>query len=165
MRVRPAEHSDCSAISSAYLTSWRAGYQGLLSGDELETQALARSGRDWASALSQPDRVVFVAEDEQGIVGVAECEHRPVPGRLPWLQMLYVVPSAWGTGVGVELLRAALGAVHQAGHRSLWLVVVDHQTRARRFYEREGFVLETSITPGSNGLFDLVHYRYDYPIT
>jgi hypothetical protein len=45
------------------------------------------------------------------------------------------------------------------------LVVVDRQTRARRFYEREGFVLETGMTPGSNGLFDLVHYLYDYPIT
>jgi GNAT superfamily N-acetyltransferase len=79
--------------------------------------------------------------------------------------LLYVVPSAWGTGVGVALLRAALEAVQQAGHRSVWLVVVDRQTRARRFYEREGFVLETGMTPGSNGLFDLVHYRYDHPVT
>ena len=165
MRVRLAQASDCSAISSAYLSSWRAGYQGLLSQDELETQAQARNGRDWAAMLIHDDRVVFVAEDDGGeIVGV-ECEHRPAPGRLPWLQMLYVVPSAWGTGAAVELLRTALEAVHEAGHRSVWLQVVDRQARARRFYEREGFVLETAMKPGSNGHFELIHYRHDLPVT
>jgi GNAT superfamily N-acetyltransferase len=166
MRIRPAESSDCPAISSTYLASWRAGYQDLLSEDELETQARARSGRDWASMLTRPDRAVFVAEVDAGeIVGVVECEHRPAPDRLPWLQMLYVDPSAWGTGAAVELLRSALEAVHEAGHRSVWLRVVDRQGRARRFYEREGFVLETAMKPGSNGLFDLIHYRHDQPIT
>jgi GNAT superfamily N-acetyltransferase len=164
MTVRRAVISDCSAISSAYLASWRAGYRDLLPPDKLEIQARVRSERNWDVTLSQPDRVVFVAEDEVGrILGVVECEHRPAPGRLPWLQMLYVVPSAWGTGAAVDLLRAALDAVHNAGHASVWLRVVDLQSRARRFYEREGFVVETAMNPGSNGLFDLIYYRHDVP--
>ncbi len=164
MRVRSAETSDCSAITSAYMDSWRAGYRDLLTQAELEVQAEARRGHDWASAISQPDRIVLVAEDDSGgIVGVAECEHTPARGRLPWLQMLYVVPSAWGTGAAVRLLRGALEAVHQAGHRTIWLEVVDRQERARRFYEREGFHLDAEMEPGSNGLFNLVYYRHDQP--
>jgi len=162
MRVRPAVQLDCPAISSAYIESWRAGYRGLLTQADLEVQAEARSGRDWAFAISQSDRIVLVAEDSSAeIVGVAECEHAPAQGRLPWLQMLYVIPSAWGSGAAVELLRGALSAAHRAGHRTIWLQVVDRQERARRFYEREGFRLDNTKEPGSNGFFDLLIYRHD----
>jgi GNAT superfamily N-acetyltransferase len=109
---------------------------------------------------------VLVAEDDSGaILGVAECEHAPGQVRLPWLQMLYVVPSAWGTGAATRLLKGALDAAHQAGNHTVWLRVVDRQMRARRFYEREGFVLDNTLEPGSNGLFELLHYRHDQPAT
>jgi hypothetical protein len=52
--------------------------------------------------------------------------------------------------------------VRTAGHASLWLEVVREQTRARRFYEREGFVLDPAMPVGSNGFFDLLCYRYDF---
>jgi GNAT superfamily N-acetyltransferase len=77
--------------------------------------------------------------------------------------MLYVIPSAWGSGAAVGLLRVALDVAHEAGNQSIWLEVVDRQARARRFYEREGFVIETAMKPGSNGLFDLIYYRHDQP--
>jgi GNAT superfamily N-acetyltransferase len=164
MRVRPAVDSDCPAITSAYIAAWRAGYRDLLNQADLEVQAESRSGRDWASAIGHADRIVLVAEDGSGeIVGVAECEHDPADGRLPWLQMLYVVPSAWGTGAAAELLHEALDAAHRVGHRTVWLEVVDRQLRARRFYEREGFVLDRAMAPGSNGLFDLLCYRHEQP--
>ena len=164
MRVRPAVYSDCPAIASAYIASWRAGYRDLLNPADLEVQAEVRSGRDWAFAINQPGRIVLVAEDGSSeIIGVAECEHAPAQGRLPWLHMLYVVPSAWGTGAAVGLLHRALEATHQAGHRTVWLQVVDRQLRARRFYEREGFVFDSTMEPGSNGLFELLYYRHDQP--
>ena len=103
-------------------------------------------------------------EDESGeILGVAECEHAPRRGRLPWFQMLYVIPSAWGTGTAKGLLDEALDSANRGGHRTVWLEVVDRQMRARRFYEREGFILDNTMKPGSNGLFDLLYYRHDQP--
>ena len=162
MRIRPAAHSDCSAISAAYIESWRAGYRELLPEAELDAQAEARSGGDWASAIDDPGQILLVAEGRPGeILGVAECEHSPANGHHPWLQMLYVIPSAWGSGAAVELLHCALDAVHRVGHQTLWLEVVDRQLRARRFYEREGFVIDDTLEPGSNGLFDLIYYRHD----
>jgi GNAT superfamily N-acetyltransferase len=160
--VRKATGRDGPEISAAYLESWRAGYQGLLPDDELQTQARARREKNWTLTMEQSDRVVLVAEDGNGkLIGVAECEHAPIDGRLPWLQMLYVIPSAWGSGAGTALLHAALEEVRAAGHDSAWLEVVKEQTRARRFYEREGFALDPAMPIGSNGLFDLLCYRYD----
>ncbi len=122
MRVRPAVCSESAAITSAYIASWRGGYQDLLTKEELDTQAEKRITRDWASAIGKADRIVLVAEsDSGGILGVAECEHAPVQGRQPWLQMLYVIPSAWGTGVAGDLLHEALNAASEVGNRTVWL--------------------------------------------
>lgn len=136
MQVRVATIQDVQAVASAYLASWKAGYAGLLSESEIEVQAVRRSKYDWLSAIRQSDRVVFLAEENGEVVGVVECEHDPKPGRRPWVQLLYVVPSAWGSGSATALLNEALGAVREAGHLTTLLEVVEDQTRARRFYER-----------------------------
>ena len=161
MKVRPASTHDTAAITAAYIESWRAGYQGLLTDAEIEIEARQRSGYDWHAAIADSDRVVLVAENDDEIIGVAECEHNPRASRLPELEMLYVVPSAWGTGAASALLEAALVAVHRAGHRTVWLRVVEAQARARRFYEREGWQLDEQKAPDSNGLYRLLHYRRD----
>ena len=164
MRVRAAMSSDCPAITSAYIASWRAGYRDLLTQAELDVLAETRRGHDWGTAISQPDRIVLVAEDDSArSSGWSNVNTRPSRGRLPWLQMLYVIPSAWGTGTANGLLHNALDVAHRAGHHSVWLEVVDRQMRARRFYEREGFVLDNTMKPGSNGLFDLLYYRHNQP--
>jgi GNAT superfamily N-acetyltransferase len=74
--------------------------------------------------------VVLVAEQNGAAVGlaaVADC----------WLNGLYVVPAAWGTGVAVALHDAALVAQPDCAEVKLW--VLEENRRARRFYERHGW--------------------------
>jgi hypothetical protein len=84
MLVRSATNAGCPAITSAYLTSWRARYRDLLT----EAQTELRRGQDWQAAIALSDRVVFDEEIDGHIIGVAECEHQPEQWRLPRHQML-----------------------------------------------------------------------------
>lgn len=79
---------------------------------------------------SFPDNVLLASLEGQpvGVVGAAP----------PWLEGLYVVPAAWGTGVAALLHDLALSAIREAGHRHARLWVLEHNARARRFYERRG---------------------------
>ena len=158
--MRRATARDAPTLASVYLASWRAGYRGLLPDDVVDAEARKRASYDWLGATARSDRMVAVAHDE-GIVGVVECEHAPPVGGRPWLQRLYVVPEAWGTGAATALLDEALGAVDRARHPTVWLGVVEGQARARRFYERQGWRLDDDMPPGTNGLVTLLHYRYD----
>ncbi|HUP74183.1 MAG TPA: GNAT family N-acetyltransferase [Acidimicrobiales bacterium] len=159
--VRPATADDTAAIITVYLEAWRAGYEGILDPAELEVQAQKRASYDWHGAITRPERVVFVAEHEFVIVGVAECEPDAPTDRRARLQILYLVPGAWGTGAAAALVDASLAEAHRAGRRAVWLELVQAQARARRFYEREGWRLDASIPPVSNGLVRLLHYRHD----
>jgi hypothetical protein len=83
MKVRLATGQDVPSIISAYRTSWRAGYAGLLNESEIERQADRRSDYDWHHAIRQADRLVLVAEEGAVVLGVVECEHNPKIGRVP----------------------------------------------------------------------------------
>lgn len=49
---------------------------------------------------------------------------------------IHSLPESWGTGLGRELLTAAL---NQIGDRPVHLWAFAENARARRFYEKQGF--------------------------
>ncbi len=87
---------------------------------------------NWRRLLSHAGVRVVLAEVDRAGIGLAGTEP-------PWLQGLYVLPSAWGTGVAGRLHDEALSAISGAGctHARLW--VLEHNRRARSFYERRGW--------------------------
>jgi GNAT superfamily N-acetyltransferase len=59
--------------------------------------------------------------------------------RPPWLEALYVHPSAWGTGVAATLHDAAVAELRAQGVTGARLWTLERNERARRFYERHGW--------------------------
>jgi GNAT superfamily N-acetyltransferase len=86
----------------------------------------------WRDALADPELTVLVAERNGAPAGVAGC-------RAEWLDGLYVLPASWGEGVGRKLHDQALNQLRATGSARCHLWVLEHNDRARRFYERLGW--------------------------
>jgi ribosomal protein S18 acetylase RimI-like enzyme len=87
-------------------------------------------------ALPHPDLVRYVAIRDGATLGLATI-------RYPWLRGAYielfaVLPPVQGGGVGDALL-THVEATYRGCTGNLWLLVSGFNTRARRFYERNGF--------------------------
>jgi GNAT superfamily N-acetyltransferase len=93
---------------------------------------IAEIGQRWSDALADPVITVLVAEQDTAIGGVAGC-------RAEWLDGLYVTPALWGHGVGRELHDEVLDRLRAGGSTRCHLWVLEHNDRARRFYERLGW--------------------------
>jgi len=78
---------------------------------------------------------------------------------LAHLGHLFVKPGYWGSGVAAELLAHARTAATARGFASMRLFVPAGQARARRFYEREGFVKVSEPFEGGLGLPALEYQR------
>jgi GNAT superfamily N-acetyltransferase len=87
--------------------------------------------------ILMPACELWVAEGQGVILGYIAFK----PG---WIDQLYVAPEAQGRGVGPALLEKAL---EDRTERRLW--TFQKNVRARTFYERRGFVLET-LTDGQD---------------
>lgn len=99
--------------------------------------------------LAAPDRTVLKAVGVDGIVGYAmlvdgtpdDPDVRAAVTLLPTVEIskLYVLPDRHGDGVSAALLTAALDHARALGAAGVWLGVNQENTRAQRFYAKNGF--------------------------
>lgn len=98
-----------------------------------------------AAAIRQPGSSWLLAEVPPKVVGFAMLTPEPPPACVTTpspvrLVKLYVSADAIGSGVGAALMRASVEWAKNAGYKSVWLGVWEHNHRAKSFYERWGFV-------------------------
>jgi putative acetyltransferase len=96
---------------------------------------------EWHERLAS-DAPVTVAVIDGELVGTVSVRS----GRL---ESLFVVPERWGYGVAIQLHDVALQQIADAGGLVAELDVMVDNGRARRFYERQGWVPNgrTSMSP------------------
>ena len=117
------------------------------------------------SALASPDTFCLFAETADGASAghvaftPVAASRRPEPDPLlAHLWQLFVRPPFWGTGVALGLHDAAVTEATARGYARMRLNTPLDQTRARRFYEREGWELAGEIADHGFGL-RMVEYR------
>jgi GNAT superfamily N-acetyltransferase len=89
----------------------------------------------WRSLVGDHDRrhQLFVAELDGELAGA-------VVAKAGSLEHLFVMPRYWGTGVADALHDSAVAVSRGAGCGACQLEVLEENRRARRFYERHGWV-------------------------
>jgi RimJ/RimL family protein N-acetyltransferase len=140
VQVRRARAEDAAAIAEVHAATWRAAYEHVFGAERLA--ARTADVALWEGVLARGRSDVHVADDGS-VVGFASAGESRDPDAVAELYAIYVLPSAWGTGAGTSLMRAALDAMRArfSGEEAvLW--VLEDNPRARRFYEREGWALD-----------------------
>ena len=100
--------------------------------------------------LADPTRDLLLVEAEGAAVGysmlVAADPADPDVARVitlrPTVELskVYLLAVAHGTGASAELMRRSIEVAVARGAASVWLGVNQHNARANRFYEKNGFV-------------------------
>jgi GNAT superfamily N-acetyltransferase len=134
--IRRAGPADAEALSELHLDCWEDAYAGLVPQEILAERRMRILERidHWRGALERGD-VVWVAEREGTLIGFSEARPAGDPelAGLLELRVLYVRAPWWGSPVGHRLLLRAVGDAASC------LCVLEGNTRAIRFYERQGY--------------------------
>lgn len=135
------------------MRGWQSAYQGLMPQSFLDALSVTKDAerrRSLFSARARDDVVNLVAEQDGEIVGWAaygpyrDGEVRTADAEL---YAIYVAPGRYGGGIGQALLQESLGRCEAAGRGSILLRVLKGNARARRFYERAGFLADGTEEP------------------
>lgn len=117
-------------------------------------------------ALADPDVCCLIAESGGALLGqitvlpAARAPHPVEDVSLAHISNLFVRRDHWGLGLAADLHRAAVEAAGARGFTELRLFVAAGQARARRFYEREGWLpVSEPFDDPSPGL-TMIEYRY-----
>jgi ribosomal protein S18 acetylase RimI-like enzyme len=145
--IRPASIADARAIAAVHFAAWEAAYTGLVPEETILERSLERREEQWSRQLAQPlsNERTWVALQSGEVVGFAST--RPTPdddleSDIHELTALYLVSRVWRRGVGGALLATVEDALRVSGITSASLWVLEHNDRARRFYEARGWKRE-----------------------
>jgi GNAT superfamily N-acetyltransferase len=161
--TRVAEPADAAAISAIRGEAFE-GYRSWAPSDWVPpvlTQAgVARS----ADALERPDVWCLLALDGQQVIGHAALslltmeDPEPPPVGTINLWQLFARPAWQGRGIATWLIDAAASEARRRGFTRMRLWTPQSQSRARRFYEREGWTLTGGVHEDSPFGLPVVEY-------
>lgn len=169
LTIRPATLNDAQSIARIRVQGWRFAYQGLISQDYLDSLSAAEDTERMRGYLSQlpqnspPSRSASVqgsgdgekrsfmlAVRDDAVLGFCRFSAAPdkddraeraVPGGTlnGRLHSLYIDPETLGQGIGHTLMSHALSTFAAWGCERATLWVLEGNSRAISFYERQGW--------------------------
>lgn len=148
--IRAATRADADGITDVQVASWRAGYAHVFPDSVLYAADFDSSRRAfWNSWRFAPGHRVAVAltqtaDGAERVIGFSsfgpERERaRGFTGRGE-VWAFYLHPDEWGSGVASDLMRHVETRLQAEGFTTAVLWVLDDNPRARRFYEKHGWV-------------------------
>jgi ribosomal protein S18 acetylase RimI-like enzyme len=158
--VRVAVPADAAGIAGVHIAAWQVAYEGVFSGDFLGSLDLEVRTGWWEALLLRGQRVTFVSDGPDGVVGFCLIGASDDDD---WGEVyaIYVHPGHWGLGIGRDLLAAGEARLTDEGFGRCLLWVLDSNLRARRFYERQGWVEGKPIRLETIGGTEITEVRYE----
>ncbi|MFP3269378.1 MAG: GNAT family N-acetyltransferase [Paraburkholderia sp.] len=164
LSLRPATPADAALIAAIHSTSWQATYRGLLPDDFLDGEVTRERAAYWQARLNAPGaerRSVAIAERGGEPIGFVCVERQPESAWGVLLDNLHALPGHQGIGVGKLLMQAAIDWTAAQGENQLYLYVLEGNTPAIGFYERQGWQF-AGAEPDHMGGVDITALRYVY---
>ena len=169
--IRPAAPNDAQEVARIRVLGWRFAYQGLVPQGYLDSLSIAENTERMRGYLSQlpqnlppnnlasvqgpndgEKRLFMLAVRDDAVLGFCHFSAAPNnadrPGRttpggemVGRLHSLYIDPDALGQGIGHALMNHALSTFTAWGCKRAHLWVLEGNSRASSFYERQGWQL------------------------
>jgi GNAT superfamily N-acetyltransferase len=128
--IRPAGAADMAAVADLWHEGWHSGHAGHVPEGLTALRTLEAFHERTPARVA--DTTVGIGDSGEllGFVMVVGDE----------VEQVFVGPAGRGTGLAAVLLAEAEKQVAAGGHAQAWLAVVAGNARARRFYEKCGWV-------------------------
>lgn len=142
---RDATRADAAALDRIFETSFCDTFAHLYRAEDLQAFLSSFGVEDWKAQLGDTAFAARIAEVNGEPVGYAKLGPLNLPvddrgtGAL-LLDQLYVLKGHHGSGIARELMDWVLDEAARRGAPALYLTVYVDNHRARRFYDRYGFV-------------------------
>lgn len=168
MVIKRAVLKDAKDLAYVLCRSWQAAYKGIISPGDLAKNTDVRRRTDMFKKIlsSENNNYIYLACDRGRPCGlcafaISENSENAENGsgdRSAEIIAIYTLKEYWGKGLGQKLMARALSHIKQLGCVKVTLWVLEKNLRARRFYEKFGFLPDGPAK--DSRLPNLAEFRY-----
>lgn len=158
--VRLANTEDASIIADVHAKSWSFAYNGIVP-EEIIDRFNARWQMIWDKMLVNnvnSHYVVIIDGTVIGFLTIAVSRDDDIKDSFYEIIGLYLAPDYIGAGNGKQTMEWIKNEIKNRGYDKISLWVLEENDRARRFYEKSGFIVDGKYKP--SGLADAREVRY-----
>jgi len=132
-----------------HITCWQDAYKGIIPDDYLENMPAQLEKRtEWnRQTLSDPGDCEYLCvmyDDKMiGRLVYSKCrDEDKAETNTGEIHAIYLQASYWNKGYGKQMMDFAINELRNAGYQDAIVWVLEDNNRAKRFYEKYGFVLD-----------------------
>lgn len=158
--IRLATLSDAKYCADIHAQSWKFAYSDVVS-KEIIDKYNARWPMIWNKMLAKNINSHYVITLDDVIIGfltISVARDDDLKESFYEIVGLYLIPENIGAGYGKRTMDWIKKEIKNRGYDKISLWVLEENNRARRFYEKAGFVTDGKIK--SSGLADTKEIRY-----
>lgn len=146
-RFRRAEAEDAPALSHLGAETFTETFGHLYQPADLALFLVNHGEDHWRQELDDPEFAVLIVESEEGeAIGYAKVGPPHLPfeprGTAVELRQFYLLEPWQGRGLADQMMQWVIDEAERRGGDDLYLSVFVDNHRARKFYERWGFIAE-----------------------
>lgn len=165
-KIRNAKIEDMQTVARIQILSWQKAYKGIVPPEHLDYMDFDAHHDRWQTILSEDtDKTLFymISDDagqDLGFMHFGPPRHQRAGFDFE-LYAMYLHPDVWGNGHGGWAFTQALIDVRNAGHKNMYVWVLEDNKIGRRFYTKMGGthihgVTET-VTIGNQDIIEVVY--------
>lgn len=148
-------------IGKLYESSWKYAYKGILPQDYLDHIPMGQ----WVDSINGAGLNSLVLIDQGRIIGTASfCKSRwEMYSDYGEVVSIYFLPDYIGKGYGRLLLGKCIEELKQSGFNKVLLWVLEDNHRARKFYEKYGFIysgISMDATIGGKDVREVLYFLH-----
>lgn len=144
LRFRRATPADAPALAELGRRTFVETFGHLYRPEDLAAFLRSHDEEKWASDLADPALAVRIAEQDGVAAGYAKVGPLSLPVETARaaaeLRQFYILKPFQGAGLAAPMMQWVLDEARGRGAEELYLSVYTENHRARRFYDRYGFV-------------------------
>jgi predicted acetyltransferase len=145
IRIRNADIDNAEDLANIYSESWRAGYKDIIDHDKLwKITDVTVLTRHYTRVSTKAHYMAFYRGEPSGVISFNKSRDKDLPNAAEVITV-YTLESVWGKGVGHAMMEFALGELRRQGFHQVFLWVFEANDRARKFYERHGFIADGTV--------------------
>ncbi|MCL2427110.1 MAG: GNAT family N-acetyltransferase [Oscillospiraceae bacterium] len=143
--IRKVQIDDVYDYAITHINCWKDAYKGIISDEHISNM--------YAQLEERVERCRHSIENLDGFEYYCAINDDDMIGRLIFskcrdedkldageIGAIYLIAEHWDKGYGKQMLEFALSELSKAGYEEIVIWVLEANKRARRFYEKHGFV-------------------------
>jgi RimJ/RimL family protein N-acetyltransferase len=143
--IQRAALDDAEVVGAVTAMSWQAAYRGIVPEDTLSRvtpQSRTEKFKTVLPLLSDAEFYLVLADGQPaGVFNLHNCRDADASGCAE-IGVFYFLPDYWGRGLGAQAMAFAFDRLRERGYEQVILWVLEENLRARRFYEKQGFMAD-----------------------